>query len=83
MPAFVAVERSRPLMKSLKQWLEETLHKLSAKSLTTKAIRYALGRWNALMRFCDDGRIEIDNNAADRSPVHSGARAVGLAVTLK
>lgn len=54
-------------MESLKQWLEETLHKLSAKSLTTKAIRYALGRWNALMRFCDDGRIEIDNNAAERS----------------
>jgi hypothetical protein len=31
-------------MESLKQWLEETLVKLSQKSLTTKAIRYALGR---------------------------------------
>jgi hypothetical protein len=59
--------RSRPLMESLKQWMEETLLKLSKKSLTTKAIRYALGRWEALMRFCDDGRIEIDNNAAERS----------------
>jgi transposase len=59
--------RSRPLMESLKQWLEETLLKLSKKSLTTKAIRYALGRWEALLRFCDDGRIEIDNNAAERS----------------
>lgn len=35
--------------------------------LTTKAIRYALGRWDALTRFCDDGRIEIDNYAAERS----------------
>ena len=59
--------RSRPSMESLKQWMEETLLKLSKKSLTTKAIRYALGRWEALMRFCDDGRIEIDNNAAERS----------------
>jgi transposase len=59
--------RSQPLMESLKQWMEETLLKLSKKSLTTKAIRYALGRWEALMRFCDDGRIEIDNNAAERS----------------
>jgi transposase len=26
-----------------------------------------LGRWTALTRFCDDGRIEIDNNAAERA----------------
>ena len=31
------------------------------------AIRYALGRWPALLRYCDDGRIEIDNNAAERA----------------
>jgi transposase len=59
--------RSRPLMESLKQWLEETLGKLSRKSDTAKAVRYALGRWEALMRYCDDGRIEIDNSAAERS----------------
>src|SRR5882672_593197 len=59
--------RSRPLLESLKQWFEETLGKLSRKSDTTKAIRYALGCWNALLRFCDDGHLEIDNNAAERS----------------
>ena len=58
---------SRPLLESLKQWLEETLGKLSRKSDTAMAVRYALGRWTALMRFCDDGRIEIDNNAAERA----------------
>jgi hypothetical protein len=26
-----------------------------------------LGRWGALLRFCDDGCIEIDNNAAERA----------------
>lgn len=41
--------------------------KLSKKSDTARAVRYALGRWEALLRFCDDGRIEIDNNAAERS----------------
>jgi len=51
----------------LKQWLEETLGKLSRKSDTALAVRYALGRWEALMRYCDDGRLEIDNNAAERS----------------
>jgi transposase len=59
--------RSRPLLESLKQWFEETLGKLSRKSDTAMAVRYALGRWEALLRFCDDGRIEIDNNAAERA----------------
>jgi transposase len=59
--------RSRPLLESLKQWLEETLGKLSRKSDTAMAVRYALGRWEALLRYCDDGRLEIDNNAAERA----------------
>ena len=59
--------RSRPLLDSLKQWLEETLGKLSRKSDTALAVRYALGRWEALLRYCDNGRLEIDNNAAERS----------------
>ena len=49
--------RSRPLLESLKQWLDETLVKLSKKSDTAIAVRYALGRWDALLRYCDDGRL--------------------------
>lgn len=26
-----------------------------------------MNRWDALRRYCDDGRIEIDNNAAERA----------------
>ena len=55
------------MLDSLKQWLEETLGKLSRKSDTALAVRYALSRWEALLRYVDDGRIEIDNNAAERS----------------
>jgi transposase len=43
------------------------------KSALAIAIRYALTRWAALTRYRDDGRIEIDNNAAERS-----LRAVAL-----
>jgi len=43
------------------------LPKLSRKSDTTAAIRYALTRWDALARYREDGHIEIDNNAAERS----------------
>ncbi len=60
-------ERARPLLESLKQWLEATLGKLSRKSDTALAVRYALGRWEALVRYIDDGGIEIDNNAAERA----------------
>jgi hypothetical protein len=60
-------ERSKPLLESLKQWLETTLGKLSRKSDTALAVRYALGRWQALLRYVNDGRIEIDNNAAERA----------------
>jgi transposase len=59
--------QARPLLDSLKQWLEETLGKLSRKSDTALAVRYALSRWDALLRYIGDGRIEIDNNAAERS----------------
>ena len=60
-------ERSKPLLASLRSWFEATLLQLSRKSDTTAAIRYALSRWDALLRFCEDGRLEIDNNAAERS----------------
>ena len=59
--------RSKPLLDSLRQWLETSLAKLSRKSDTTAAIRYALSRWDALARYIEDGHIEIDNNAAERS----------------
>jgi transposase len=59
--------RSRPLMDSLHAWLEATLSKLSRRSDTAVAVRYALGVWKALTRYCHDGRIEIDNSAAERA----------------
>jgi transposase len=59
--------RSRLLLEDLKIWMQVTLGKLSSKSELALAIRYALTRWTALTRYADDGRIEIDNNAAERS----------------
>jgi hypothetical protein len=49
------------------EWLRTSLAKLPKKSAVTSAINYALGRWSALLRFCDDGRLEMDNNAAERA----------------
>ena len=56
-----------PLLQNLLTWLQETLRSLSQKSALAEAIRYALKLWTALVRYAGDGRIEIDNNAAERS----------------
>ena len=47
--------------------LRETLAKVSKKSELARVISYVLTRWPALTRYRDDGGIEIDNNAAERS----------------
>ena len=65
--------RARPLLDEFRKWMEKSLHSLSPKSETAGAIRYALSRWRALMRYADDGRLEIDNSAAERA-----LRAVAL-----
>jgi transposase len=65
--------RARPLLDDLRKWMEKSLRSLSRKSETAGAIRYALSRWRALTRYTDDGRLEIDNSAAERA-----LRAVAL-----
>jgi len=65
--------RAGPELESLRAWLHTTVTTLSKKSELAVAIRYALTNWTALTRYRDDGRLEIDNNAAERA-----LRAVAL-----
>jgi transposase len=59
--------QSKPLVEELHAWLEAKRRRMFKGSPTLLAINYALGRWRGLTRFLDDGRIEIDNNAVERS----------------
>jgi hypothetical protein len=59
--------RAGPLLKELREWLEGLLRRVSAKSDIRQAIGYSLGRWKALTRYLSNGRLEIDNNAAERA----------------
>jgi transposase len=65
--------RAGPLLESLREWLRHLLGRVSKKSELAKAVSYILTRWTAFTRYRDDGRLEIDNNAAERS-----LRAVAL-----
>lgn len=59
--------RAGPKLQALHAWFIAARAQLSKKSDLAGAIHYALARWRALTRYCEDGRIEIDNNAAERS----------------
>jgi hypothetical protein len=60
-------QRTKPLVEELKTWLERQLAAVSQKSTIAEAIRYGLGRWDGLVRFLDDGRIEVDSNVVERT----------------
>ena len=59
-------ERSKPLVEALEVWLRERRARVSGKSDIGKAINYSLNRWASFIRFLDDGRICLSNNAAER-----------------
>ena len=58
--------RASPLLDNLKTWMEAQRRRASSKTALGKALQYALGRWKALTRYADDGRLAIDNNLAER-----------------
>ena len=63
----VRQSRAKPLLDQLHKWMEKAVRQLSPKSETAAAIRYSLSRWRALTRYLGDGRLEMDNNSAERA----------------
>jgi transposase len=59
--------KSRPFIEDLKSWFEDCLKRVSKTSKIRDAIQYGLNQWDGLIRFLDDGRIEIDSNTVERS----------------
>ena len=59
--------KSKPLVDELKLWFEANLARISKGSKLGDAIRYGLRHWDGLVRYLDDGRIEIDSNTVERS----------------
>ena len=58
---------ARPLIEALASFLDASLATISGRGELAGAIRYGRSRWTALTRYLDDGRLEISNNAAERS----------------
>ena len=59
--------QSRPILDKLRDYLLQIQAEVLPKSPEGRAVRYTLKNWMALNRFCDDGNLEIDNNATERA----------------
>jgi transposase len=68
--------RSLPILDDIRAYLEVERPKVLPKSPEGQAIAYTLSNWKALVRYCQDGDLEIDNNGAERSlrPVAVGRK---------
>jgi transposase len=60
-------EKARPDLEALHAWLLEQVGVVLPKNPLGEAIGYALDQWAALTRYLDDGRLDIDNNAAENA----------------
>jgi transposase len=61
------IERSKPVLDAFKLWLDENAASVLPKSALGTAIAYCRNQWTKLNAFLLDGRLEIDNNRAERS----------------
>ena len=51
----------------LRSWLDEALPQVPPTCATGKALNYLHNEWDKLIRYLDDGRLEIDNNGAENA----------------
>lgn len=58
--------KSTPILKQLKDYLLENKALVPPKSQLGVAINYTLDRWDALISYLSDSKIEIDNNSTER-----------------
>jgi hypothetical protein len=58
---------SEPVLEEFHGWMERQRGQVLPKSPEGAALNYALSNWEALCRYTEDGDLEIDNNAAERS----------------
>lgn len=67
---------SKAKVEAFRVWIEAQLNRIPRKSDLAKAFRYGLGRWLSLCLFLEDGRVAMDNNAAERAlrPISIGRK---------
>jgi transposase len=60
-------EKARPIWEEMRPWLDRVRGQVPPRVLTGKALTYLDVQWPRLIRYLDDGRIEIDNNQCENA----------------
>lgn len=60
-------EKSVPILKALREWLDKTLHSTVPKGVLGTALGYLNKNWDKLICYTDDGDVNIDNNLAENA----------------
>lgn len=60
-------ERARSLLDEFRSWLDKSANQVPPKTALGKAVAYALGQWEKLERYIEDGNLQIDNNRIERA----------------
>jgi len=58
---------AKPILNEIETWLENALPQVPPSSVTGKALHYLHNEWPKLIRYLEDGRLDIDNNAAENA----------------
>lgn len=61
------LDLEKPVLDALLAWANEVRGRVAPKSALGKAIHYLLEQWPYLVRYLEDGRLELSNNRAERS----------------
>jgi len=56
-----------PLLQQLWEWLEKSKDTIPQESYLGKAIHYTRNQWPKLIKYLEDGQLNIDNNRAERA----------------
>jgi transposase len=58
---------ARPILDKLRRWVDDSLPQVPPGSAAGKAMNYLHNEWDKLIRYLDDGRLNIDNNLAENA----------------
>lgn len=58
---------SKPILAQFKTWLDDVIVKVPPKTLTGEALHYLNAHWKYLIRYIEDGQLEIDNNRVENA----------------
>ena len=72
----VRLRESRPIIESIREWLDENIDTIPPRTKLGKAIQYMNNQWSGLTRFLEDGRLPLDNGEIERTirPVAVGRK---------